>query len=185
VKYAGRVATRGRADVEVLVAGDGLAGLAAANRLTREGVSTLVLEREDEPGGRARSEEWEGCTIELGATFVSPAYRRIRRLIAACGLEDRLEPLPNAFRTAIRRDGRWHHLDYRRPAVDLTRYSGIGWREKASLARLLSWQLRAAPTMRFFDMASAAAADRGPLEGVIDPDALRAMGLDEGGWRGS
>jgi phytoene dehydrogenase-like protein len=80
------VASGAEADVDVLVIGAGLAGLAAAQELTRAGLQALVLEREEEPGGRARSEEWEGCTIELGASFVTPAYRRLRRLIQDCGL---------------------------------------------------------------------------------------------------
>jgi protoporphyrinogen/coproporphyrinogen III oxidase len=167
------VASGAEADVDVLVIGAGLAGLAAAQELTRAGLQALVLEREEEPGGRARSEEWEGCTIELGASFVTPAYRRLRRLIQDCGLEDRLAPMPNAFRTAIRRDDRWHYLDFRWPERELLRYSGIGWREKTALARLLPSQLRTALTARFFDMASAAAVDSRPLQELVGPAANR------------
>jgi protoporphyrinogen/coproporphyrinogen III oxidase len=162
-----------RADADVLVVGAGLAGLAAAHRARQEGLGALVLEREDEPGGRARSEQWQGCTIELGASFVTPAYRRLRLLIEECGLDDRLTPMPNAFRTAIRREGRWHYIDYRWPEIEFLRYRGIGWREKASLLRLLPSQLRTALSARFFDLASAAAIDSAPLEDVIDPAANR------------
>ena len=173
--YGAVVATaaRSQADVEVLVIGAGLAGLAAAQRLKEEGLAALVLEREETPGGRARSEQWEGCTIELGASFVTPAYRRLRRLMKECGLDGRLTSMPNAFRTGIRRDGRWHYLDFRWPELELVRYRGIGLREKASLARLLPSQLRAALAMRFFDMASAAAVDSRPLEAVVGPAANR------------
>jgi protoporphyrinogen/coproporphyrinogen III oxidase len=160
-------------DADVLVIGAGLAGLASAHRTTQAGLSALVLEREDEPGGRARSERWEGCTIELGASFVTPAYRRLRRLIEDCGLNNQLAPMPNAFRSAIRRDGRWHYLDYRWPEVEFMRYRGVGWREKASLLRLLPSQLRTAFSMRFFDLASAAAIDSGALEDVVGPAANR------------
>ena len=173
--YGADVATgaRSEADVDVLVVGAGLAGLAAAQRLTDEGLATLVLERDEEQGGRARSEQWENCTIELGATFVTPAYRRLRRLIKACGLDDRLAPMPNAFRAAIQREGRWHYLDFRWPEIEFVRYRGISGREKASLLRLLPSQLRAAFAMRFFDMASAAAVDSRPLEAVVGPAANR------------
>lgn len=167
------MATGRGGDADVLVIGAGLAGLSAAHRLTQNGLRALVLEREEEPGGRARSEHWEGCTIELGASFVTPAYRRLRHLIEECGLGDRLAPMPNAFRTAIRRDRRWHHLDFRWPEIEVLRYRGIGWREKASLARLLPSQLRLAASMRFFDMASAAAVDSRPLEAVVGPAANR------------
>jgi protoporphyrinogen/coproporphyrinogen III oxidase len=161
------------ADADVVVVGAGLAGLAAAHRLTSDGLRALVLEREAEPGGRARSEQWQGCTLELGAVFITAGYRRVRRLIEECGLSERLAPMPNAFRTAIRRDGRWHHLDFSRPEVELARYRGISWREKASLARLLPFQLRVAASMRFFDMASAAAVDSRPLEAVVGPSVNR------------
>jgi len=160
-------------DADVLVIGAGLAGLAAAHRLTQDGLQVLVLEREGEPGGRARSEQWEGCTIELGATMVIPAYRRLRRLIEECELDDRLAPLPNVLRTAIRRDGRWHHLDFRSPEIAVARYRGIDWREKVALTRLLPSRIRVAASMRFFDMASAAATDSRRLEDVIGPAANR------------
>jgi predicted NAD/FAD-dependent oxidoreductase len=160
-------------EADVLVIGAGIAGLAAADRLTQEGLRALVLEREEEPGGRVRSEQWEGCTLELGAVFVLPAYRRLLGLIEECGLSDRLAPIPNAFRTAIRREGRWYYLDFRRPELEVVRYRGISWREKASLLRMLPYQLRVAASMRFFDLASAAAVDSRPLEAVIDPDANR------------
>jgi phytoene dehydrogenase-like protein len=118
-------------DADVFVIGAGLAGLAAADRLAKDGRRVLVLEREEESGGRARTEQWEGTTLELGAYFVLPAYRRLRRLIQECGLDDRLAPAQNGFRTAIRRDGRWHHLDMSRPEIEVVRYRGISWREKA------------------------------------------------------
>jgi protoporphyrinogen/coproporphyrinogen III oxidase len=160
-------------DADVLVIGGGLAGLAAAHRLAEDHLRPLILERDEEPGGRARSEQWEGCTIELGASFVTPGYRRLLRLIEECGLGERLSPMPNAFRTAIRREGRWHHLDLRRPEIELARYQGIGWREKGRLARILPSLMRAAASLRFFDMASAAAVDSRSLEAVIGPTTNR------------
>jgi protoporphyrinogen/coproporphyrinogen III oxidase len=163
------MATSRRTDADVLVIGAGLAGLAAAHQLSQNGLRVLVLEREQEAGGRARSERWEGCTIELGASFGTPAYRRLLRLIETCGLDDRLAPMPNALRTAIRRNGRWHHLDLRQPEIELVRYRGIDWREKSRLVRLLPSQLRVAPFMRYFDLASVAGIDSGRLEDVIGP----------------
>lgn len=166
------MASRG-ADADVLVIGAGLAGLAAAHRLTQAGLRALVLERESEPGGRARSEQWEGCTIEFGATLVIPAYRRLRRLIEECELDAHLAPIPNVTRIAIRRSRRWHHLDLRSPGVAVARYGGLDWREKAALTRLLPSQIRVAASTRFFDLASAAAVDSRPLEEVIGPAANR------------
>jgi Flavin containing amine oxidoreductase len=56
-----------------------------------------------------------------------------------------------------------------RPEVAVLRFRGISWREKASLARLIPFQLRVAASMRFFDLASAAAVDSRSLEAVVGP----------------
>jgi protoporphyrinogen/coproporphyrinogen III oxidase len=176
-----RVATGRGPDADVLVVGAGVAGLAAADRLRRDGLRALLLERETEPGGRARSEQWEGCALDLGATFVTPGYRRVRRLIEECGMSDRLTPVANAFRVAIRRDGRWHQLDFHSPEMAAVRYRGIAVREKAKLGRLLPYLLRVAASLRYFDVASVAAVDSKSLEDVIGPVANRyfASGLVE------
>ena len=166
------VASRER-DADVLVIGAGLAGLTAAHRLAERGYRVLVVERDKEPGGRVRSLEWEGCVIELGAIFVAGQYRRLRRLIDELGLAHRLDPLPNAFRIAIRRDGRRHHTDFGRPEIESFRYRGVGWREKTSLLRLLPPLLRVTPSLRFFDLASAAAADDRSLDEVVGCDPNR------------
>ena len=160
-------------DADVVVVGGGLAGLAAARRLVEDGLRPLILEREEEPGGRVRSEEWEGCTIELGATFITPGYRRVRSLLDECGVGNRLRPLANSFRTVVWRDGRGHSLDYRWPEVEALRYRGLRPREKAKLLRVLPAQLRAAASLRFFDMATAAAVDSRTLEDVVGADANR------------
>jgi oxygen-dependent protoporphyrinogen oxidase len=160
-------------DADVLIVGAGLAGLTAAHRLSESGLRPLVVERDEEPGGRARSIEWEGCTVELGALFIAGQYRRLRRLLTEFGLTDRLEPLPNAFRVAIRRERSWHHADLRWPEIEFARYRGVNWREKRSLLRLIPAQLRAARSLRFFDMASAASVDDRALDDVVEPDANR------------
>lgn len=105
--------------------------------------------------------------------MVLPAYRRTRQLIDECGLGGRLVAMQDVFRTAIRRDGHWHHVNFRWPEVELVRYRGISRREKASLARVLPSQLRATASLRFFDMASAGAVDSRLLEEVIGPGANR------------
>lgn len=57
---------------DAVVAGAGLAGLMAANRLIDEGMSVLVLEKNSEPGGRARTKE-SGALLNQGAHAV---YRK-------------------------------------------------------------------------------------------------------------
>ncbi len=65
-------------DVDVVVVGAGVAGLAAAARLRREGVSTVVLEAKQRIGGRAhtvRPRRLGGAMLDLGASWLHSADR--------------------------------------------------------------------------------------------------------------
>lgn len=57
---------------DVIVVGAGMAGLAAAARLGRSGLSVLILEARDRIGGRVltRTDKFLGAPIELGAEFI-------------------------------------------------------------------------------------------------------------------
>ncbi len=54
---------------EVLVIGAGFAGLAAAAHLARGGARVTVLERHDEPGGRARTWSESGFRFDMGPSW--------------------------------------------------------------------------------------------------------------------
>ncbi|MEU4658131.1 FAD-dependent oxidoreductase, partial [Streptomyces sp. NPDC023723] len=66
---------------DVVVVGAGVAGLAAAHRLTSQGVSTVVLEAAPVPGGRMATEKVDGFRLD-----------RIGRLLPTSGAELRLFP---------------------------------------------------------------------------------------------
>jgi phytoene dehydrogenase-like protein len=55
-----------RTDWDVIVVGGGLAGMSAAATASRAGARTIVLEAH-QPGGRARTVEREGFTLNMGA----------------------------------------------------------------------------------------------------------------------
>ncbi|MEM8791358.1 MAG: phytoene desaturase [Pseudomonadota bacterium] len=57
-----------------LVIGSGFGGLAAAIRLGARGYRVTVLERLDQPGGRARVFEQDGFTFDAGPTIVTAPY---------------------------------------------------------------------------------------------------------------
>jgi monoamine oxidase len=67
--------------VDVVVVGAGIAGLVAARRIARSGVSVLVVEARDRVGGRVLNHRLRsGGVIEAGGAFVGPTQDHILRL---------------------------------------------------------------------------------------------------------
>jgi len=58
-----------------VVIGSGFAGLAAAASLARKGFRVTVLEKNDQPGGRARTWSEQGFTFELNLSGVADEHR--------------------------------------------------------------------------------------------------------------
>jgi len=58
------------ADVDVIVIGAGIAGLAAAQRLVELGYETIVLEADSAPGGRIKTDWTLDAPFELGAGWI-------------------------------------------------------------------------------------------------------------------
>jgi oxygen-dependent protoporphyrinogen oxidase len=143
---------------DAIVVGAGLAGMTCAIELQRAGRSVLLLERGPRAGGRLCTGELDGTTIDLGAHFLSPRYATVLRLVREAGLEHRLRPLADSYRTGIWHGGRWHYLDYGRP-VGVIGYSALPLAQKLRLARIAIPLARSHGELRFFDLASAAAVD--------------------------
>lgn len=75
---------------DVLVVGAGLAGLTAADQLTRAGVDVQVVEAAPRAGGRIRGVQDDGTVLDTGAEFIGREHQRLRTLLASLGL--RTEP---------------------------------------------------------------------------------------------
>lgn len=73
-------------NVDVVVVGAGLAGLAAARELTQQGHDVLVLEGRDRVGGRSFSGSVAGLPIDRGGSFVGPTQDAVLKLISELGL---------------------------------------------------------------------------------------------------
>ncbi len=79
---------------DVLVIGAGLAGLTAARVLSRAGQRVRVLEAAPTIGGRVRSRQTGGFTLDAGYQVLFPAYPAVRRHLSLPDLD--LVPLPSA-----------------------------------------------------------------------------------------
>jgi phytoene dehydrogenase-like protein len=67
--------------VDVVVVGAGLAGLACARELTRQGLDVLVLDAGDAVGGRVRTDQVDGFTLDRGFQVLNTAYPALRGLV--------------------------------------------------------------------------------------------------------
>ena len=86
---------------DVIIVGAGIAGLHTAWRLQQRGQSVLVLEARERIGGRLLSHPVaDAAPIDLGATWIWPAERRVTALARELGLDHvrtELETLTKQF----------------------------------------------------------------------------------------
>ena len=84
--------------VDVVVIGAGAAGIAAARRLMRPGLSTVVLEARDRIGGRAFTQGFEGQGLDMGCGWLHSADDNVLTAqVEAQGLT--LDQTPPPWRT--------------------------------------------------------------------------------------
>lgn len=117
---------------DVAVLGGGVAGLAAAHRLTRHGLSVVVLEREPNLGGRLKTAEVADRRLDLGAQFVTDFYTNFMDLASAVGVDGHL--VRRSQTAYVVRDGEAHPVW---PIRHFLRTSGISTRGKLRMLRLL------------------------------------------------
>ncbi|MGW8061023.1 NAD(P)/FAD-dependent oxidoreductase [Streptomyces ziwulingensis] len=89
---------------DVVVVGAGIAGLAAAHRLTSAGVTTTVLEAAHAVGGRMTTEKVDGFRLDRTGQLLSTAYPELRRALGSDGLA----LMPFAPGVLLHSEGRHH-----------------------------------------------------------------------------
>ena len=120
-------------NIDVVIVGGGIAGLATGYELARCGVSFVVIERSARAGGVILSEEIDGYTIDGGPDSLLIQKPDGIRLCEEIGLADRLVSTKPPRVAFIQRDGRLHPL----PAASVL---GIPTRVGPFLGtRLFSW----------------------------------------------
>ncbi|MEJ5368371.1 MAG: NAD(P)/FAD-dependent oxidoreductase [Bryobacteraceae bacterium] len=116
-------------ELDAVIVGAGLAGLACARRLARAGVNFQILEASDAPGGRVRTDEVDGFRLDRGFQVLLTAYPEARAVLDYSAL--RLHAFaPGAL---VRYHGRFYPM-------------GDPWRDKASL-----WSTLLSPVPRWSD----------------------------------
>ncbi|MFN2431454.1 MAG: protoporphyrinogen oxidase, partial [Gemmatimonadota bacterium] len=112
--------------MSVAVVGGGVTGLAAAHRLARLGVETLLLERADRWGGVVRTEEVEGFLLEAGPDSFLVRKPAAAELCAELGLAGEMIPTDPARRGSFMlRRGRLHPLPEGLTSLVPTRFAPL------------------------------------------------------------
>ena len=153
-------------EVDVVVVGAGLAGLQCARSLRDRGLTTVVLEAGDRPGGRVRTDLVDGFRCDRGFQLLNPAYPAVGRHVDVAALDLRTF----GRGVVVRQDG-GHAVvadPLRHPRL-LGASLRSGYVRPVELARLGAWltpALRSVPRL------------------LAGPDESRAASLDAAGATG-
>jgi phytoene dehydrogenase-like protein len=127
---------------EVVIIGAGLAGLSCALSLEAAGVTAVLLEASDGPGGRVRTDLVEGFRLDRGFQVMLTAYPEARRLLDYGGLQLRKFE-PGALV--------WHGSKFHRFADPFRNPLGaakfvfdpiVPWKDKLHVGNLRNWVQR-------------------------------------------
>lgn len=121
----------------VVVVGGGIAGLGAAWALQNQGVEeVVVLEKDDEAGGRMRSFKWGDTWIDRGAGETTGDSVEMRAAARELGVREIPHHGNEHMTTRIYKGGEIHEVDSMDPTSYL-RFGAISWMGRARLAAIL------------------------------------------------
>jgi protoporphyrinogen oxidase len=129
------------------VVGAGLAGLAAAWRLAREGRRVTLLERTERPGGRVAAQREDGFALEPTPALLTRGDRHLLAWIEEVGLRDELLPL-RPLTSAVAHAGGARAVEVRR-LLDVRRAPGVRLLHALRLVRLPRLMARYGAALEF------------------------------------
>ena len=141
----------------VFVVGAGPSGLAAAYRLKQAGLTPVVLEKRDRPGGMIHTHREQGYLMEEGATILPSAYEPVVKLAHEIGVGPELIPAGSVIGFA--RDRTIHNLRSDHLFLDATRTKLVSPRSKVAMARFGLDAARASKGLNYEDLSRASAWD--------------------------
>jgi oxygen-dependent protoporphyrinogen oxidase len=141
----------------VFVVGAGPSGLAAAYRLRQAGVTPIVLEKRDRPGGMIHTHREQGYLMEEGATILPSAYEPVVKLAREIGVGPELIPAGSVIGFA--RDRTIHNLRSDHLFLDAARTKLVSARSKVAMARFGIDAARASKGLNYEDLSRASAWD--------------------------
>jgi oxygen-dependent protoporphyrinogen oxidase len=119
---------------DVLVAGAGPSGLAAAYRLQQAGYRVRVLEVSDRAGSKMAVRRRDGFLLDTGAIFLPTTYTRLLGIAREVGLGDELAE--GGFVFGLTSHGTIHHLDGTKPVRSFLALGSMSRRAKLECIRL-------------------------------------------------
>jgi oxygen-dependent protoporphyrinogen oxidase len=142
---------------KIIVVGGGIAGLTAAYTLQKDGFDVEVLERNDEAGGRMRSERHGEFVVDRGAQFIASTYKNMRALVDELGLKPQVRRLKTG-RGATLRDGKFVSGNYAGYKA-IFRARDLSWQSKLRLPRIVLELRRNKTLLDFYAIEKAAPLD--------------------------
>lgn len=121
------------ANNRVFVVGAGIGGISAAYYLANHGFDVTVFDRADYVGGRMKTVQLEGFTIDVGAGILPGAYAATKALIREAGLTDMMKAVTG--NCAFLRGGKTHLIDLGSMQTGLLASGLLGPRSKFLLLK--------------------------------------------------
>lgn len=148
---------------KIAIIGAGISGLAAGYRLHQAGIPALILEKENQPGGRTRSDTVGDFVIDRGAYTLPESHKTTLRIIKELGLEKDLREI--SAEASLFHRGKAHAVQIGSPG-DFLKFKLLSLKNKKDLIRILLYAASLGkalninePTPKTFELEQESASD--------------------------